>query len=90
MPRIAEISAMPLAIRSRGNSSRMMPNASGKIAPPKPWMTRATIITLMFVASAASSVPAASTPSETTSVRSLPNMSPRRPTIGVKIEALSR
>ena len=32
---------MPLATRSRGNSSRMMPNASGKIAPPRPWITRA-------------------------------------------------
>ena len=37
------------ATRSRGNSSRMIPNASGKIAPPTPWMTRATISTPMIV-----------------------------------------
>ena len=41
------------AARARGgNSSRMIPNASGKIAPPAPWMTRATIITPIDVASA--------------------------------------
>ena len=30
--------------RSRGNSSRMIPKASGKMAPPTPWSTRAAII----------------------------------------------
>ena len=34
MPMIAEISAIPCGTRSRGNSSRMIENASGKIAPP--------------------------------------------------------
>ena len=57
MPRIAEISAIPCATRSRGNSSRMIPNASGKIAPPAPWMTRPTISTPMLLASAATSDP---------------------------------
>ena len=63
MPSIAEISAMPRGTRSRGNSSRMIPKASGKIAPPAPWITRATISTSMLVASAASSVPTARTTS---------------------------
>ena len=52
------MSAIPPATRSRGNSSRMIPNASGKIAPPSPWIVRAPIITGSVVASAASSVPA--------------------------------
>ena len=44
----------------------------------------------MLLASAATSDPNASVTSATTSIRSLPNMSPSRPRIGVKIEALSR
>ena len=39
------MSAIAPATRSRGNSSRMIPNASGKIAPPSPWIVRAMIIT---------------------------------------------
>ena len=38
---------------SSGNSSRMIPNASGRTPPPMPWMTRATIITPIYVANAA-------------------------------------
>ena len=38
------MSAIAPATRSRGNSSRMIPNASGKIAPPSPWIVRAMII----------------------------------------------
>ena len=60
MPRIAEISAIPWATRSRGNSSRMIPNASGKIAPPAPWMTRPMMSRPMLLASAATSDPNAS------------------------------
>ncbi len=45
------------ATRSRGNSSRMMPNASGKTAPPTPWITRATIMTPTSSSSAATSEP---------------------------------
>ena len=90
MPRIAEIIAIPCATRSRGNSSRMIPKASGKIAPPQPWIDAGDDQHADRVASAASSVPAPRTPSEDTSVRSLPNMSPRRPTIGVRTDALSR
>ena len=53
-------------------------------------MTRATIITPIDVASAASAVPAASTTSTATSTRFLPYMSPSRPAIGVTTEAESR
>ena len=67
------------ATLSRGNSSRMIPNASGKIAPPAPWSTPADDHHRDRVASAATSVPPASTASAMTSMRSLPNMSPRRP-----------
>ena len=84
------MNAMPRATRSRGNSSRMIPKASGKTAPPAPWMTRPRISTSIELASAATSVPTPSMHSDATSVRSLPNMSPRRPMIGVRTEALSR
>jgi hypothetical protein len=86
----ADRNAIPRATRLRGNSSRMIPKASGKTAPPAPWMTRPAISTVIEVASAATSVPAPSTTSEATSVCSLPNMSPRRPMIGVRTEALRR
>ena len=68
----------------------MMPNASGKTPPPTPWITRATIITEMFVATAASSDPTDKATSVITNTRSLPTMSPSRPMIGVKIEAESK
>ena len=84
------MSAIPPATRSRGNSSRMIPNASGKIAPPMPCTTRPRIITWMFVATAATTEPAAKPARVITIIRSLPNMSPSRPTIGVATDALSR
>ena len=84
------MSAIPPATRSRGNSSRTIPNASGKIAPPSPWIARAPIITGSVVASAARSVPAPSPASTTTSVRFFPNMSPSRPAIGVATDAARR
>ena len=90
IPRIAEISAIPCGTRRGGNSSRMIEKESGKTAPPAPWITRATIITPIEVASAASSVPNASTTRTTTIVRFLPYMSPSRPAIGVTTDALSR
>jgi hypothetical protein len=68
----------------------MIAKESGKMAPPAPWTTRATIITAIEVASPASAVPAASTASTTTSVRFLPWMSPSRPAIGVTTDALRR
>ncbi len=75
---------------SRGNSSRMMPNESGNTPPPTPWMTRATIMTEIDPASAASSDPIASAATAMTSSRAFPCMSPSRPMIGVKIDAESR
>ena len=73
-----------------GNSSRMIPNATGIIPPPIPWITRATIMTPIDDATAASSEPAASAISVATKTRSLPIMSPTRPRIGVAIDAASR
>jgi hypothetical protein len=84
---IAEIIAIPCGIRSRGNSSRMIENASGNTAPPAPWITRATIIELE---SPASAVPPARITRTTTSARFFPNMSPSLPAIGVKTDALRR
>jgi hypothetical protein len=68
----------------------MIPNASGKIAPPIPWITRPRISTPTELASADTSVPTARIASTATSVCSLPYMSPTRPTIGVATDALSR
>ena len=73
-----------------GNSSRMMPNASGSTPPPMPWIARATIITPTLVATAASSEPTDSAINVATNTRSLPIMSPMRPMIGVQIDADSR
>ena len=86
----AEIAPTAPATFSRGNSSRMIPNASGSTPPPTPWTTRATIITVRLVASAASRQPSASALSARTNIRFLPVMSPSRPRIGVKIDADSR
>src|SRR3954451_4649519 len=60
IPRIEEIIAMPNATRSGGNSSLMMPNASGNTAPARPWTTRPAIITPIVWASADITVPTAS------------------------------
>ena len=75
---------------SRGNSSRTIPNASGKIPPPAPWITRAAIITGSDVDSPPRAVPPARTTSVQSRMRSLPYMSPRRPRIDVPTEADSR
>ena len=80
----------PPATRSRGSSSRMIEKASGKIPPPTPWITRPTSITASDDATAEISVPAARRTSTISRSRSLPYMSPSRPTIGVVTEALSR
>ena len=76
--------------RSRGNSSRMMPNDSGNTAPPSPCTTRAAIMTAIELVSAATSDPAVSATSTMMSIRSLPNMSPSRPSTGVATDALRR
>lgn len=94
MPPPAETSALmvPTApgIRAFGNSSRMMAKLSGRTPPPSPWITRATISTLMLVETAARNDPAASPARVTTSIRFLPTRSPIRPVIGVNTDAESR
>jgi hypothetical protein len=90
MPSSEDISPMPPATFCFGNSSRMIPNASGKMPPPAPWITRPASSRPIEVATADSSVPKQSSTSVITSTRSLPYMSPRRPMIGVPTDALSR
>jgi hypothetical protein len=68
----------------------MIPNASGKMPPAAPWATRPTSITGSVVATAEITVAPQSRTRMTTSRRSLPYMSPRRPISGVAIDALSR
>ena len=67
-----------------------MPMPSGKTAPPMPWMPRPTSIGPIDVESAEITVPSVSATSTITSTRSLPNMSPSRPAMGVATEAVSR
>ena len=90
IPSSADMSPMLPATRSRGNSSRMIPNASGKMPPPTPWIVRATISSASEPETPASSVPALRTTSVQTRRCSLPYMSPRRPMIAVPTEAESR
>ena len=68
----------------------MIPNVSGSTPPPIPWIARAAIRTPMVGAIAARKEPTASAPSAKTSIRSLPTLSPTRPTIGVHTDADSR
>jgi hypothetical protein len=68
----------------------MIPNDSGNTPPPSPCRPRPTIISPSELDSAATTEPTANSASEIASSRSLPNMSPRRPKIGVAIEATSR
>ena len=89
-PSSADISPIPPATRSRGNSSRMIPNASGKIPPAAPWITRPMSITVSVPATAVTSVPTQSSANTSTSSRSLPYMSPSRPMMGVATDALTR
>ena len=91
-PTPASAAMMPTApaTRSRGNSSRMIPNDSGNTPPAAPWKIRPMSITVSDVASAETTVARQSTTSTITSSRSLPYMSPSRPISGVAIDALSR
>ena len=81
---------MPVATFSGGNSSRMIPKASGKTAPPTPWITRPAISMPIECDSAATIDPVPKVTRVATSIRDLPKMSPSRPTIGVATEAESR
>ena len=55
-----------------GNSSRMIPNPSGSVPPPSPWITRATISTARLGATAASTDPTARATSAATNTHFLP------------------
>ena len=90
IPRIADRRPMLPATCPAGNSSRTMPNDSGKIPPPTPWITRATISRASVCETAASNVPAPRMRSVQTSTRSLPYASPSLPRIAVPTEAESR
>ena len=69
----------------------MIPNESGKIAPPTPWIARPAISIPIECDSARDErAEPEHRRADQTSMRSLPNMSPSRPTIGVAIEAVSR
>jgi hypothetical protein len=87
---MAPSSAMPVGTLSLGNSSRMTPKHSGNTPPPRPCSPRPTIIRPSESAKVHTTDPTAKQPSEIASKRCLPNMSPRRPKIGVAIEATSR
>ena len=90
IPNVALISPMAWGTFSLGNSSRMIPKASGKIAPPAPWMARPTMSSGSVCDSAATTEPTQKPTSTARSTFSLPNMSPRRPNTGVAIEAVRR
>ena len=54
---MAATTPTPPATLTAGNSSRMMPKARGRTAPPMPWMARATISTPIEWASPAMTDP---------------------------------
>ena len=60
------------------------------MAPPTPWITRPAISSAIEWERAQTSDPRAKMIRVMTSIRSLPNMSPSRPMIGVATEAASR
>ena len=68
----------------------MIPKQSGKMPPPTPCSTRPATTTSSELPSAETAQPAAKKPSEMTSIRRLPNMSPSRPNTGVATAAASR
>jgi hypothetical protein len=68
----------------------MIPKDSGIVAPPSPWIVRATIISASEPARAAIRLPTAMAARTTRSTRFLPNMSPNRPATGVATEVASR
>ena len=90
MPKVAEIRPIEVATRSGGNSSRMIPKASGKIAPPAPWIPRPRISTPIDPPIAHTKEPRAKMPSAMSSTFSLPYMSPKRPSSGVETLDVSR
>ena len=90
IPSSDETTPIAPGIWSRSSSSRSTPKASGNTAPPAPWATRPASITDRHGASAHTSVPAPSVATTIRSIRSLPCMSPRRPSVGVSSAVASR
>ena len=90
MPNVALIPPIAVDTRSGGNVSRMIPNASGKMPPPTPWMTRPSTSTPSDGASAHTALPAANASSTMVRTRPRPKRSPSLPTIGVATAAASR
>ena len=78
---------------SRGNSSRTMPKASGKMPPAAPWSARPTTTSTSEPAIAESSVPSARITNVHSSTRSLPYMSPtdaaRRYAVRIQVTPVS-
>ena len=71
-PKTLEMTPIASPTFSAGNSSRMIPKLSGKIAAPVPWSTRQATIWPRLSAAAAPRDPRPKTPSENTSIRFLP------------------
>ena len=90
IPNTALMIAMPLATWSRGNVSRMIPNASGNTPPATPCSTRPAISTSIVGASALITAPIEKMIMIAVSTRPLPYRSPSLPAIGVAIDALTR
>ncbi|MGY3682506.1 hypothetical protein ACVWXU_006129 [Streptomyces sp. TE33382] len=89
MPSVELISATADSTRSGGSSSRRMLMPRGTTASAAPWRARPVISTPMCELTAHSTEPRTSTPSEATSTRRLPYMSPTRPSTGVNTAPVS-
>ena len=90
MPSDELISATPLPTRPSGSTSRMMLMPSGITPSEAPCSARATISVPTSGATAPSAEPTATSASATTSIRRLPYMSPRRPSIGAQTAPATR
>lgn len=89
-PSEALIIAVEPASRSEGSTSRMTLMPSGTTPAARPCSARPTIIGTSESLNAATTEPLTSRTMLTSSIRRLPNMSPRRPTTGVATAAASR
>ena len=90
MPNVALIPPIAVATRSGGNVSRMIPNASGKMPPPTPWMTRPSDQHAERRRQRAHRAAGGEREQHHVSTRPRPNRSPSLPTIGVATAAASR
>lgn len=88
-PSDALITAVAEPSRSGGSSSRMMLMPSGMTPAAMPCRTRPTTMGPRLSLSAPTTEPTTSSARLIRSIRRLPYMSPRRPTVGVATEAAS-